>query len=161
MPCMTRWIDTVVAQAAFASGANSATSLLSGIGPVDTRGVTIIRTMIRLSFSSDTIAGAWGAQSVHLGIGIASQAAFTMGITALPTAEGSEQPARGWIWRDHVMAGQNGVDTQFVSTLREDIRGARKIEDGEVFLTFSNIPHTGTPFSIRVTGLVRLLVKLP
>ena len=89
MSRQTRWIDTVVDQNA-ANGANAALSLLGGVGPVDTRGVTIIRTMVRLAFRSTSVAGAWGTQDVNIGIGIASQAAFAIGITALPTPEGTE-----------------------------------------------------------------------
>ncbi len=156
----TRWIDTIVGMTP-ASGANQAASLLGGVGPVDTRGVTIIRTMVRLSFTSSTVAGPWGAQSLHVGIGIASQAAFAIGITALPTPDQSEQPSRGWIYRDFIRPAQNGVNHRHVSELRADIRGARKIEDGEVFIVVSNVAGSGTAFSVAVVGLVRLLVKLP
>ena len=160
MPRQTRWIDTVVGLTG-ASGANAAVSLLTGVGPVDTRGVTIIRSIMRLTVVSTTVAGVWGGQNVHLGIGIAAQAAFAVGITALPTPEGTEQPSRGWVWRDHVFPTQNGVGTMIGFEVRADIRGARKIEDGEVYLVMSNVAGVGTPFTATVTGLVRLLVKLP
>jgi len=159
MPRQTRWIDTLIGLNP-ASGANSAVSLVTGLGPVDTRGVTVIRTMVRLSFSSGTVAGAWGSQQCFVGIGIAAQAAFAIGITALPTPDQLEQPSRGWMYRDFVLATQNGVNHRHAAELRADIRGARKIEDGEVFFVLSNVAHAGTPFTVNCHGLIRMLVKL-
>ena len=64
------------------------------------------------------------------------------------------------MWRDASAPFQNGVGTNIVEELRADIRGARKVENGEVFLVVDNNAHIGTAFGINVTGLVRLLIKL-
>ena len=60
-----------------------------------------------------------------------------------------------------MMVDQNGVSVPVARELRADIRGVRKIEDGEVFLVISNGGSGGTSFTVAMKGLVRLLVKLP
>jgi len=154
----TRWLDTIVGNTIVNAG-QAVVSLLAGIGPVDTRGVTVIRTIIRLDIVSTSVAGAWGSQSVDLAMGIASQEAFAAAVVPDPVVA-ADEPARGWMWRDRILATQNGINTEITKRLVADIHGARKIQDGEVYLVMDNNAHLGTSFSINVTGLVRLLLKL-
>ncbi len=157
-PRPTRWVDTIVGLVLSDAG-GTLVSLLPGVGPVDTRGVTLIRTIIRLDLLSTTVAGAWGAQSATLAIGIAGQEAFAANVVPDPSVA-SEEPARGWIWRENILVTQNGISTGVSKRLTADIRGARKIQDGEVYLTFNNNNHSGTVFAVAVVGLIRLLLKL-
>jgi len=159
MPRSTDWIDTVLVLDPN-SGSSSNISLITGLAPVNLRGATLIRTIIRLDFCSSSIAGAYGVQLVQLGIGIASQEAFAAGVLPDPRIS-TDSPARGWIWRSAIAPAQNSVGSPVMYRLDADIRGARKIENGEVFIIADNDPLVGTAFNVLVRGLVRLLIKLP
>jgi len=41
-----------------------------------------------------------------------------------------------------------------------DVRGARKIENGELYLIITNTNQEGTSFNVNMTGLIRTLYKL-
>ena len=158
MPRPTDWQDTIISElVASASGAvNSLTGILTA---GEMRGVTLIRTLVRLDFSSNTVAGAWGVQGMDIGIGIASQEAFVA--NALPDANiSNEKPPRGWIYRTAVGVAQNGVGSPVLYSLTADIRGARKIENGELFIQFINTAIQGTAMGVNVRGLVRCLMKM-
>ena len=154
----TDWIDSDIS-AGVASGAQLLTTLLPGLAPEDFRGATVIRTIIALSFHSVTVAGAWGVQKVDLAIGIAAQEAFAAGVVPDPGV-GTEKPSRGWLWRTSRSVGQNGVGTPVVDHLFADIRGSRKIENGEVYFVVDNLALVGTAFSVGVRGIIRLLIKI-
>ena len=158
MPRATTWMDTVMDRDVLNGGTGFESLLNTGFDL--TRGVTAIRTLVTLGLSSETVAGAWGRQRVYIGIGIASQEAFGAGVLPDPASE-SDQPARGWIMRTSVVVAQNGVGSVVVFPINMDIRGARKIENGELFITIDNLFVGGTSFSVNVSGLVRVLLKLP
>ena len=158
MPRATDWVDTIVGNLAV-TGSQANISLITGLDPSDMRGATVIRTLIRLNLASDTTAGAWGWGRVDMAIGISAQEAFTAGVLPDPNIDG-DKPPRGWMWRDSVGVSQNGVGGQVVVPVRADIRGARKVENGEVYLIYTNTAVDGTTFSVRCHGLVRLLIKL-
>jgi len=159
MPRSTDWVDTVIGTLV-ASGAQNLQTLITGLTPADMRGATLIRTLIMLSLSSNTVAGAWGVQRLDLGIGIASQEAFAAGAVPDPQVSG-DKPPRGWVYRASHGVAQNGVGTPVVSSLSADIRGARKIENGELYLVIDNVGVQGTAMGVNVQGLVRCLIKLP
>ena len=124
------------------------------------RGTTIIRTLLMLDLSSTSVAGAWGQQNIDLAIGITTREAFAAGVLPDPDTN-VDKPVRGWMWRYNKTISQNGVGGQVIFPIFADIRGARKIENGKVFLIATNNPVVGTAFTIDVRGLIRMLVKLP
>ena len=154
----TDWVDTTVNVSA-ATAAQGSLSLITGLEPSDMRGATVIRTIVRLWAHSTTVAGAWGVQMCDLAIGITSQEAFAASTFPDPS-QSSEKPPRGWMYRTSVGLSQNGVGTTIMREITADVRAARKVENGEVFLVFDNTALGGTAFTVRVTGLVRLLIKL-
>ncbi len=154
----TDWVDTAVNLTVAAAG-QTVISLITGLSPADMRGTTLIRTLVRLFFSSTTVAGAWGFQVAHIGIGITSQEAFAAGVVPDPSVSG-DRPARGWVYRSALGVSQNGVAHPITFDLAADIRGARKIENGELFLAVDQIGLQGTSFATNVQGLVRVLMKL-
>jgi len=159
MPRMTDWIDTLF-QLQPASGAQANISLITGAAPINMRGVTLIRTIISIGICSQTVAGAYGAQAVDLAVGITSQEAFAA--TALPDPNAAtDKPSRGWIWRTRRMVTQNSAGSPVHVDVIADMRGARKIENGELFLVVNNSAVVGTAFTVEVSGLVRVLMKLP
>ena len=158
MPRPTDWIDTLVDES-ITTTADKSKSLMTGVAPVNMRGMTLIRTILMLTLYSNTTAGAWGVQRVDMGIGVASQDAFAA--NALPDPEvATDKPARGWVWRGQLLVSQNGVGSEVLHRLNADIRGARKIENGELFLKMDNNFETGTAFTVNVFGLIRTLYKL-
>jgi len=159
MPRQTDWVDTNNALV-ITAGSQQSLSLITGLSPGDMRGATLIRTIVRMSLSSTSVAGAWGVQKVDVGIGITSQEAFAAGVLPDPSVS-SDRPSRGWVYRDHIAVAQNGAGSPVLEHIREDIRGARKIENGELFLVIDNTDQLGTSAAIRAMFLVRVLVKLP
>ena len=155
----TDWVDTLVGFN-LATGTQDNTRIDGGSTQVVLRGVTIIRTILNLSVISLSIAGAYGVQAMNFGIGISSREAFNAGVFPDPEIA-TDKPSRGWLWRHHLLASQNGTGTPIVSVVHADIRGARKIEDGIVYLIVANTPVIGTTFTASVQGIVRQLVKLP
>jgi len=157
-PRMTDWVDTVISLGA-GDGAQATASLLTGLAPVNLRGATVIRSIIELDLSSASVAGAWGVQRLDFGIGVADQEAHAAGVLPDPLTSG-DKPARGWMYRTSRAVSQNGIGSQVLFPLRADIRGARKIENGEVYYIFNNNNVFGTAFTVQVMGLIRLLIKL-
>jgi len=162
MPRQTQWQDNIINQG-FATGAGVFESLVASFTAPDKRGMTLIRTLVRLQAFSNTVAGAYGVQRLNIGIGVASQEAFALGLTALsdPQTE-SNEPTRGWTYRTQVLVAQNGVSSPVLSDpVVADVRGMRKLENGELFLTMFNDNVVGTSFTVEVHGLIRCLFKLP
>jgi len=152
------WDDSVLGST-IATGAEVIVPLSTTVQG-ESRGQTVIRSMYDLSASSVSIAGAYGVQSLDIGIGITSLEAFTAGIVPDPGVQ-TEKPARGWLWKANLTVSQNGISTPVVANIRADVRGMREIQNGVVYLVVANKPIRGTTFTIDLSGLVRLLIKLP
>ena len=166
MPRRTTWLDTHLAQIT-ATGTRD-TDRLAGTeepGDIEHRGQTVTRIiMAPLTFLSTTVAGVWGAQSLHIGIGVSSVAAFDVAASAGlpdPSVEG-EAPDSGWLWKAEYIVSQNGANGHPVTQpYHIDIRSQRKLQQGVLFITMSNLTLFGTAFSVATHGIVRTLVKLP
>ena len=155
----TDWIDTLI-DTSVAGGAQSLTSLMTGVVPVNVRRQTLIRTILMLELFSATIAGAWGTEVLDIGIGITSQEAFAASVVADPNVA-NDQPSRGWIYRTRRVVAQNGIGGSVIYTLHADIRASRKLDDGECFIVMNATDNRGTAFSVVVVGLIRQLWLLP
>jgi len=158
MPRPTDWVDTILFKQA-ATASQQSNSLMTGVAPVNMRGMTLIRTIVSLSLFSNSVAGAWGVARCDFAIGVASQEAFAAGVFPDPAAS-TDKPPRGWVYRTSKTVAQNGVGGPVVTVLEADIRGARKIENGELYLVYDNVFLSGTTFTINLVGLVRTLYKL-
>ena len=163
MPRRTTWLDNHISQG-IASGGQGKVRL-AGTGTAGsevTRGQTVTRIIINpLSLFSNTVAGAWGVQAVHMGIGVSSLEAFnTSGALPDPETPG-EAPASGWLWKTEFMVSQNGISMDPVQRMIVDIRSQRKMDQGVLFLVVSNVSAFGTTFTVNVHGYARTLVKLP
>ena len=155
----TDWIDTLLSFTT-ATGAQTITSLMTGVAPVNVRRQTLVRTLIELRLYSASVAEAWGTQIADIGIGITSQEAFAAGVVADPNTAG-DQPSRGWIYRTRVAVAQNGIGAQVLYEVRADIRSQRKLDDGECFIILANGVDLGTSFTVKANGLIRQLWLLP
>ena len=81
---------------------------------VDTRGWTVTRMLGELVCLSASVAGAWGAGKVDIGIGVISREGVTGGVYPDPNAE-ADEPTRGWLWRTRLVVAQNGIGTPVIS----------------------------------------------
>ena len=153
------WIDTLYSDTT-ATGAQTLTSLMTGVAPVNVRRQTLVRTLISVYLQSATVAGVWGTQIVDLGIGITSQEAFAASVVADPNSA-NDQPSRGWIYRNRVVVSQNGAGAPVTVLLQADIRASRKLDDGECFIVVNNTALLGTTFSVAISGIIRQLWLLP
>ena len=154
----TDWIDTITSTT-IASGAQGNVSLMGGNTPDVTRGWTSARVVLDLSIHPAT-AVSDGFQQLTLGIGVMSQEAFTA--VVFPDANiGADRPARGWLYRNNVsVAGAAAMVSHAPIRITADIRGKRKVDNGELVMVLNNTTIDGTAFMVRVNGLVRVLFLL-
>jgi len=94
------------------------------------------------------------------GIGVTSTEAFTS--NALPDPQTpSEQPARGWLWRDSVVGSYeraSGVSATWdFPEIRFDMRSSRRVDRGVCYLNGFQGNVTNTASSWRLVGLIRVL----
>jgi len=134
-------------------------SLITEMSSGDRRQSTIIRIILSIALNSTTVAGAWGTQRVDLAIGMASQEAFTAETLPDPVIS-TDKPSRGWMYRTSKMVSQNVSGGQILFPIEVDLRAARKIEQGILYMIWDNSAVEGTSFTVRLSGLIRVLVKL-
>ena len=158
----TSWYDTNINGSAGAGGGSSSPQALfpTDVLARDIPGITVIRTLVDLSIHPTVPVSVFGGQNVRLGVGMVTADAFLA--AALPDLNSvSEEPIRGWIFKNARHAFQSENSFQFGS-LHLDIHSQRKVDlDTEIYFQFQNEDMTGTAFSVEVTGLIRMLVKLP
>ncbi len=137
--------------------------LLVNLTALDTR--TAVRIIGRFVWQPNSISGQVdGSMKVDIGIGVATQEAFTAGGASLPNPSiETQQPARGWLYKQHMITTKehaSGVENEltFIDTLMFDVRAARKVDRGILFLaTESNNATGATSFDGRLTGTIRVL----
>jgi len=160
----TVWEDTLVNED-ITSGGSALVGLTLQLDDTSKRGSTITRMLIRLNFHEEVLNSGTALQRVDLGIGIASQEAFALGVTALPAPQtATERPRLGWYFREEVMVRSSTTDTGFgvpVLRVQADIRAMRKLENGELYLRMNSVGSVGVDFTVRAVGLIRTLVRLP
>jgi len=158
----TTWIDTDVNIQAGAGGAQGTpvTLLSNRILAADIAGKTIIRMLVDLSIHPTVPSSIFGGQVVTIGAGIITTDAFLA--NSLPDLNApDEEPIRGWIFKNTRFAFDSENSFQY-DRLSLDLRSQRKLDlDTEVYINILNTDMTGTAFAVEVTGLVRMLVKLP
>ena len=150
------WQDLLVAEVISSSGSSNV-SLTQQLDEVQTRGMTVIRTIVDLHVAPAPPGGVTGTQQVSMAIGIVAQEAFAAGV--LPDANsGSDRPARGWLWRTHCMVIDMPEGIPEIVHCGGDFRGKRKLDNGELFINMSNNGFQATAFSVNVIGIVRTLL---
>jgi len=120
----------------------------------------IVHFTLNLSFPWASVT-TW--QVVDFGIGVASVEAFTAGGASLPAVDSETQfPPRGWLWKDQVSIGmdnQVGDETgpYYITEVKADLRAARKIDKGVLFLTIESNLIDGSGTNMVCNGIVRSL----
>ena len=132
---------------------------------LDRRGLTVTRMLVHLAFMTTTEGTSEGINAIDCGIGVASNEAFGQGALADPESE-SEQPARGWLWRDRYVTretiqGSNLVSPGFYTEVQVDIRAKRMIDTGVLWLALTNTTIADSGHAVQIAGIVRVLFLLP
>jgi len=160
----TVWQDTIVGVTLVSGAAQTVIGLLPGLTEQDKRQSTITRVLIRLNMYEATLNSGTALQSVKLGMGVASQEAFTTAGAIPDPGVAAERPTKGWYWRDAVIVASSTASTDNVipvTRLMADIGAMRKLENGEFYLTVTNTGDIGLDFNVVMSGLIRTLVRLP
>jgi len=103
-------------------------------------------------------------QLISCGIGVASAEALVAGAAALPNpGQDGQDPPRGWLYKAaRVLTYQNsssfGVEDYTYPVFSFDIRSARLVDKGVLFIQLTNGDLFGTPMIVRVAGMVRSLI---
>ena len=154
----TEWQDFIIDFDITSGGTSPVADLIRG-DVNETKGMTLIRTIIRLDISPAAPGATTDStQKVALGIGMFATAAEAIGVTALASPSvGTDKPLTGWLWRSHgiVVAEVSATAPYFI--INEDIRAKRKVMYGAPILVVSNLQLTNTAFSVTVLGIIRCL----
>ena len=150
------WIDTRINTAVVVGTLNIKTLMTDVTASQSRRGWTCVRTIIGLDFARTVHDSGEGSNLVGVGIGVASQEAFTASAISNPSTN-TDFPTRGWLWRAMARIwGFAADDPQFMTwRIEKDIRAKRKIDNGEMYISASNETLEGTSGAMTLTGLVR------
>ena len=155
----TIWIDTVF-DVDVASGTSRTDSLMTGVSSTQTRfdRMTLLRTIVGLDVARAVHDSGEGSEKVSLGIGVTSQEAFAAGIVADPETA-SDFPVKGWVWRASYRVYGFAADQPAVFNVRidKDLRGNRKLENGEMYMATTVAALEGSNSSTTIVGIVRQL----
>ena len=156
----TRWIDNLFNFTVNAGG-EVVQSLTVALTEVETQEMTVIRMIMCYAMQSDDPGSVNGIQLCDVGVGITSQDAFTAGAIADPNVQ-ADFPMVGWLYRCRHLV-MDSIDSRDIQPLQieKDIRSMRKLARGELYFVAENNLGRGTADAIRVSGLIRVLVKLP
>jgi len=154
----TRWVDTVITRD-IPDSTQQAQSLMGDLSDSEKRTATVIRIILSMGVWSTTLAGAYGVQRAGFGIGVASEEAFNANVFPDPLSA-AEKPTRGWLWRTIKHVSQNGTGTTIVVPVDADLRAARKLENGVLYMLMEASNRQGTTFTTSWEGIARVLVKL-
>ncbi len=160
----TTWIDTRVNLNLLTNSIQNL-SLLGAMTEPDARVATLTRTITRLFFVMESPTAVSGVTGLWYGIGVTSRAAFSAagGIPAI--RDPLDKPLDGWVVKDvHIAHDTTVTDARYnvnnVPTQHHDLKAQRKIENGQLFVTFDNEVFSGTGYSLRVAGVIRCLFRL-
>ncbi len=156
------WQDNLVTMS-IPSGSQADESLLGDFSAQDSRGLTLVRTIIHLWAYPTTIGVVDGVQQIDAGIGTIEREAFIANVFPDPDTQG-DFPGRGWVWRDEGPVFDNSAAEDFYSKpfeMKYDIRAMRKLYTSSLVLIVDNNPVAGTAFTVRVRGLIRCLYLQP
>ena len=154
------WADTLLDET-MSVGGSAQISLSSTLDPDERRGATITRLIGCLTFYADDAIEFSGDIALDMGIGVASQEAFTAGATS-DVSDSAAVPVRGWLYRCRQII-TTGVSTAVPHPLVRwnfDVRSQRRLDTGEPFVLLDPLVLAGTGSVTTVAGSIRMLLKL-
>ena len=156
----TSWLDTGFSSFLGGGSAQYIFSLDGNLSINDLAGMTVTRTLVRISLSYSATTPVDSVQAISYGIGIADREAYAASILPDP-GTAADAPARGWLLKDMVSYVQDDTILVPAMNMWYDIRAQRKLDEGRLYMIFQNDDVSGVSDSIQVRGLVRLLCLLP
>ncbi len=156
------WSDVRVNQQVSAAAGSVPIDL--GIQQTDKDVKTAVRVIGDLvGFPNDRNAAVDGVMQLEIGIGVASEEAFTAQVVPDPNAQ-SEYPSLGWLYMSSRLVTFNNSSgtTEFLQLgeFRFDIRANRKVDRGRLYLVWNNTTADGSGFQVTLVGRVRTLFLL-
>ncbi len=126
------------------------------------RGNTLTRTIGRIQMMANVPSLTTGTLEIDAGIGIIERDALTAGALPDPSIA-ADAPGRGWVWRDKMVVrdSEDTLNEGVVSEFKFDVRGQRKMYNATLVLILESTVLSGVTFTMRVSGIVRTLWKLP
>ena len=151
-----QWQDFLIDRSVV-NAAQGAEVLLSG-DVDDTKGMTLVRMIIRLDVTANVLAGdSTDQQIVDMGIGMISAEGILA--TAYPDPDtAGDIPLTGWLWRTRGVVLE--LPQQAIWRIDLDMRAQRKVMYGSPVLIIDNNPGAGLTFTIQIIGLIRMLYLL-
>ena len=124
--------------------------------------LTLIRTILCLDIHYSLHDAGEGYQNWNMGIFVQSREAAAANIAPDPNVA-ADHPQAGWVFRCGGVIHGFAADqpAAAVRTVERDIRAMRKLNRGVLSMILNNDPATGVASSIRFTGIVRCLYKMP
>ena len=96
---------------------------------------------------------------IDMGLALVSEEGASSSTVPDPSTD-TDFPLTPWLWRGRYRIYASAVDDQNVD-VREidlDLRGRRKIGNGQLVLITDSTPNQGTAVAVQVTGIVRMLL---
>ena len=123
-------------------------------------GLTVVRTIVSLSFVPPT-AVSDGQVDIFAGIGVVSQEGFVSSVVPDADIQG-DRPPRGWLYRDmRIVIGAASMVTVVAQRMAADVRGSRKVDNGELILVLDAVNVDGTTFGVLTEGIIRCVFLYP
>ncbi len=143
------WFDTILEQTVI-QNSNNVTALDSNVLFDEKKGMTLVRTLIKIEYRPTVV-----DLSVQLSSGICIITGDALAAPTLPDpADGDEQP--GWIWRDSLVVISDSLSIPRQS-INLDIRAKRKFLGEDLRLVL--IQEAGSASTnVNLAGIVRCLM---
>ncbi len=159
----TVWFDTLHDNTVGGASGRLNLTLLTALSTIGQRSAqfTLLRTIICHDYSYAIHDSGEGSQILDVGIQVVNQEAFNANVVPDPDDD-EEHPIKGWVYRcRHKLHGfaadQPEVD---VRSVYRDIRSKRRIDNGELIISFVNSADSGAVSSVQIVGITRCLLRL-
>jgi len=153
------WGDKIINKTITANAASDNQDLLLRLTDSDT--ITVTRIIGDIAVVPESpLEAVDGVLAVDMAIGVAAAEAFS--VNALPDANvDTEQPARGWLYivrkTIYIAVGAGPVDRYMLPSWHFDVRAARKVDRGILYVSLSTTTLAGASFTTRWVGRIRAL----
>ncbi len=156
------WADRTIDILITSGGQTIPIDLLADLPTSDVKTVTrIIGRLTIVSADPDTAVSS--TQRVDIGIGVASQEAFTAGIVPDPNVQ-ADYPTQGWLWIDSptiVKVNASGTtEASLIPVITWDVGAQRKVDKGVLYMVANSTAILAGTESVRMVGRIRCLVLL-
>ncbi len=152
------WIDFDLNTQVATAGQSNLDLLTNAEASQNRRGWTLVRTIMSFDIARAVHDSGEGSDQVNIGIGVVSEPALAVGSTALPDpGVGTEFPTRGWVFRGSYRVWGFAADQPAIYTYRveKDLRAKRKLDNGAMVMSITNVALEGTSSTIQLTGWIR------